>query len=58
MAAGFRRIVMATPMMARMKKEIEMLSRDPPPGVCAWLKSEDKIDHLEAGSCAGVNLCD
>ena len=35
-----------------------MLTRDPPPGVCAWLKNCDQIDHLEARTwcCLGIPL--
>ena len=36
----------------RLKKEIHLLSMEPPPGVCAWCV-EDKLTHLKAGK---VNL--
>ncbi|XP_035676162.1 ubiquitin-conjugating enzyme E2 T-like [Branchiostoma floridae] len=32
---------------ARMKREVEMFARDPPPGVSCWSKG-DKLDELEA----------
>lgn len=34
-------------MAGRMQREIQMLERDPPPGVCAWVK-DGKLDELEA----------
>ena len=33
---------------ARMAREIQTLSTEPPPGVCAWPKDESRLDRLEA----------
>ncbi|XP_072044997.1 ubiquitin-conjugating enzyme E2 T-like isoform X2 [Amphiura filiformis] len=37
---------------ARMKRELEMLEKDPPPHISCWAK-DDKIDHLEAQILGG-----
>ena len=34
-------------LVARVTREMEMLSREPPPGVCAWAR-DDRIDQLLA----------
>lgn len=36
--------------VSRMKKEIERLETDPPPGVMCWPKGDTVLD-LEAGAC-------
>ena len=35
-------------LLARMKRELQMLSLEPPPGVAAWPADEDRIDKLQA----------
>lgn len=35
-------------MIIRMKREIEILEKDPPYGIAVWLKNEEKINELEA----------
>jgi ubiquitin-conjugating enzyme E2 T len=40
-------------MKARMKKELEMLSNDPPPGISAWLK-DDLLNVLEASTKCSI----
>ena len=34
-------------MQSRMKKEMDMLQKDPPPGVSAWFK-DDNINEITA----------
>lgn len=38
-------------LVSRMRKEIQMLETDPPPGISCWPKAE-KITELEAGPAA------
>eukprot|EP01047_Picozoa_sp_COSAG01_P005779 COSAG01_NODE_201_length_22135_cov_408.324288_15_plen_58_part_00 len=35
-------------MRARLARELQMLEREPPPGVCAWLKDDRDIDKILA----------
>ena len=39
--------------IARMKKELSMLQKDPPHGVSCWPVSEDKLDRWEAKIIGG-----
>lgn len=42
---------------ARLKKEMGLLYKEPPPGISAWVKEED-MNELEAGSLlASLSLC-
>lgn len=38
-----------TVMVARMQRELEILEKDPPPGISCWPKG-DSITELEAGN--------
>ena len=40
--------------LMRMKKELDMLYRDPSPGISAWMK-EDAASDLEAGARAALS---
>uniref|UniRef100_A0A8C4X7L7 Ubiquitin-conjugating enzyme E2 T n=1 Tax=Erpetoichthys calabaricus TaxID=27687 RepID=A0A8C4X7L7_ERPCA len=40
--------------MLRLKRELQMLSCEPPPGISCW-QNEDKIDQLEAQIVGGSN---
>ena len=41
--------------LARLKKEMEMLFKDPPPGISAWVKEDDSRE-VEAGALASGAL--
>jgi ubiquitin-conjugating enzyme E2 T len=44
----FKAFPVMKPITLRLKKEIDMLTRNPSPGVSAWVVDEDDMTHLEA----------
>lgn len=45
--------LMSLQRLSRLKKELNMLQKEPPHGVSCWPVSEDRLDHWEAKLIGG-----